>query len=159
MHSLSTQLMISHSSIWNLAYVLITNKTKYKLGQWQSQTPFSCAFWVQKSLWSNKIRLDPNWLDLSWPDLTSTYLNQPVPSWLDLSQPDMSWLDRFWRDLPWLELFQLDLSRLNLSLIDLSWMYLSRLDWLDLSLTWPVPDLTYPDFTSPDLPDYHSDIP
>ena len=55
---------------------LITILNDNKLGQHQSQTPFSSAFWVQKDFqykiyWVQKnVSSDQSWLDLTRPNST-----------------------------------------------------------------------------------------
>ena len=81
-----------------------------KLGQHQSQTPFSIAFWVQKDFqyknsWVQKnVSSDQSWLDLTCPDLTCSDLTCPDLTCPDFTCPDFTSpnLPEYHSDIPYI---------------------------------------------------------
>ena len=119
------------------------------MGQRQSQTPFSSAFWVQKDfrskkrVGSKKVLIPKNFFCpvINWPVITWPVLTCPVLTWPDLTCPDFTC-----PDLTCLDFICPELT--------LTWRVLTCpvLTWPVLTwpvLTWPVQ--TWPVLTSPVL--------
>ena len=64
---------------------------KHKLGQRQSQTPLSSAYWVQTILDPKKCWTVPTWLALTKPVLNNPLLKGTVLTWPALTWPVLTW--------------------------------------------------------------------
>ena len=95
-------LLGSLNLIWYIMLIRTTAiQVLYKLGQRQSQTPFSSAHWVLDLFWLYQSWPDLFWLDLSRLDLTRLDLTWPYPNWLVLTWPVLTWSVLTWPDLTW----------------------------------------------------------
>ena len=112
-----------------------------KLGQNQSQNPFSTTFWVQKILCQNFF-----WVQSCWAQKLSELT---CLTWLDLPQHDLTFHDLTWLDPNWLALSWLELTCLDWTWPVLTSLYLPQLDFTCPYLT--CPDLTCSVLTNPDL--------
>ena len=101
--------------------------------------------------------LDPNWPDMSWPDLTAHLAT------LDLPWPDVAWadfdFDAIRAALPDLDLPDLDFAWADMKLPDLL-LAIKMLElpsmsisFPDISLSWPSFDVAFPDWPDVGLPD------
>ena len=107
-------------------------KMEYKLGQCQSQTPFSSEFWVQKEFGFQKIfGLQKCWVKKFW----SNKIFGPTKFWVHKNFGSRKTLGpkKLWLDQSQLDLTCHYLTCPAQTLLDMSWL---NLTWS--KLTWPV---------------------